>query len=72
MLHWPSGIKPDLTVIVEGVRRGESLHEWVDALLEEHVPATDGTCEVVTEVSIFWHHANGWWETTEFVSHYYS
>jgi len=76
MLHWDCapGTKPllDRTFITPAILKGEQLHSHVDALLEEHVPATDGSQEVVTEVSIFWHHPDGRWDLEEFVSHYYA
>lgn len=78
MLHWDgacgAGNRPpsDRTFITPGILRGEQLHQHVDALLEEHAPATDGSIDVVTDVSVFWHHPDGRWELEEFVSHYYA
>ena len=72
VLHWPDNSSIDVTFVLRGIVDGEPLHRCVDALLEEHAPATDGSLEVVTEVSIFWHHPDGAWDMEEFLSHYYA
>jgi hypothetical protein len=76
MLHWdcpPGGIpQVDQTFVIPRIITGDQLHQHVDCLLEEHVQASDGSAEVVTDVSIWWHHPDGRWELEEFVSHYYA
>ena len=71
MLHWPAATQPDITVIWPQLVRGEELHRRIDALIEEHVATTKGQKDVLTEVTIWWHHPDGVWESEEFVSHYY-
>jgi hypothetical protein len=78
VLHWDGAYSPgnspqsDRTFITPGILQGELLHQHVDALLEEHAPATDGSIDCITDVSVFWHHPDGRWELEEFVSHYYA
>lgn len=74
VLHWPNGTPgapEDRTFVLSGVLRGDALDAALDALLEEHVPATDGSVEVLTEIALFWHLADGSWDMEEIVSHYY-
>jgi hypothetical protein len=71
MLHWPAAHQHDLTIVWPAMIRGEELHRRIDALIEEHVATTRGQADVVTEVTIWWHHPDGVWESEEFVSHYY-
>ena len=76
VLHWPSatgiGQLIDKTFMLPGILNGPALDGILDALIEEHVPATDGTAEVITEISLFWHHADGAWDMEEILSHYYT
>lgn len=74
VFHWPArtaGELEDRTFVLRGVLRGEALDRVLDALLEEHVPATDGSQEVITEITLFWHLSDGGWDMEELVSHYY-
>ena len=71
VLHWPTAVE-DRTFILRGIHKGHQLDSVLDALLEEHVPATDGSQEVLTEITLFWHHADGSWEMEELLSHYYA
>lgn len=71
VLHWPGGTTPDLTFVFPRLLQGPPLDTILDALLEEHVPATDGSQEVLTEITLFWHNADGAWDMEELLSHYY-
>ena len=71
MLHWDFP-RPDVTIVWPQLLHGEELHRRIDALIEEHVATTKGQAEVLTEVTIWWHHPDGVWESEEFVSHYYA
>lgn len=74
VFHWPARVAGELqdrTFVLPGVLRDAALDNALDALLEEHVPATDGSQEVLTEITVFWHLDDGHWEMTELVSHYY-
>lgn len=75
MFHWPQryGEKPlpDMVFMLDGLLHGEVLHQTLDALLEEHAPHTDGSADVLTEVTLFWHYEDGHWDSTELCSHYY-
>jgi hypothetical protein len=73
-LHWPQGhcgvIRTDLTFMLQGIHTGETLHQLVDTLLEEHsCPPADDPQDVFTEVTLFWHLPDGTWETEEYLSH---
>lgn len=76
VLHWPSpsgaGELVDRTFVLPGVLQGPALHTALDALIEEHAPATDGTEDVITEITIFWHRQDGSWDMEEVLSHYYA
>lgn len=76
VLHWPTTCYAtaleDRTFVLRGILTGHQLDSALDALLEEHVPATDGSVEVLTEITIFWHHADGSWDMDDLVSHYYA
>ena len=75
VMHWPhrhkGQILHDRVFMVSGVLHDEVLHQTLDALIEEHVPATDGSEDVLTEITLFWHYADGRWETEDICSHYY-
>ena len=75
VMHWPhrhqGRILHDRVFMVSGLLHDEALHQTLDALIEEHAPATDGSEDVVTEITLFWHHADGCWETEDICSHYY-
>lgn len=72
MFHWPDAPRPDITVVWAQIIDGEELHRRIDALIEEHVDATHGERDVLTEVAVWWHFPDGVWESEEFVSHYYA
>lgn len=74
-LHWPGdgpGTRPDQTFMLKGVLRGEALHRVLDPLIEEHVIRPHGSEAVVTEVTIFWHLADGSWDMDELDSRLYA
>lgn len=73
VFHWPPPHHQlqDRVFTFPQILQDAALHNRIDILLEEHVPATDGTCEVITEISVFWHQLDGTFDMTEFVSHYY-
>ena len=63
---------PDQTFIHPGILHDEALHRVLDPLIEEHAPrALASNGEVVTEVTMFWHHTNGSWEMEELKSRLY-
>ena len=74
VFHWPSsvgGALEDRTFVLKGIHKGPALDTILDALLEEHAPATDGSRDVITEITLFWHLNDGGWDMDELVSHYY-
>lgn len=76
VLHWPAPHQGeqlvDKTFMLRGLLKNEALERIIDALIEEHAPATDGSHDVITEITLFWHDANGAWDMDEIVSHYYA
>jgi len=72
VFHWPGDgptARADQTFMLRGVLEGEALHKVLDPLIEEHVIRAYGTDEpAVTEVTIFWHRADGSWEMDELES----
>lgn len=82
LFHWPApptGARgkhlDDRLFIYPGIIHGEPLHQLIDILLDEHCgpygPISDaitGT-ELVTEVILYWHFADGTWSYDDYVSH---
>lgn len=72
LLHWPHYPINDQSFILPGLPDTKTLDPILDSLLEEHVPSTTGSHEVVTEVTIFRCYPDGAWDSEEIVSHYYA
>lgn len=70
--HWPYDNKPDQFFLLTGIHTTQALDSTIDALLEEHVPCTRGTQEVLTEITLYWCYEDGSWDDEEIVSHYYA
>lgn len=71
-LHWPYHQQADQCFLLTGIHTTQALDPILDALLEEHVPDTTGTQEVLTEITIWRCFADGTWQDEEIVSHYYA
>lgn len=70
VLHWPTPCgAPDQTFMYPGLIEDLVLHNLIDTLLEEHVPP-EARGSISTEISLYWHRADGSWDTQEFVSTY--
>lgn len=72
ILHWcGAGSPPDRTYVLPRIVDGEELHQLIDTLLEENV-VPEITRHTVTEITLFWHHADGAWDIQDYVSSYAS
>lgn len=81
LFHWPAAQQPsgkykdDRLFIYPGIIHGEPLHQLIDILLDEHCgpygPNKDpaNATELVTEVILYWHFADGTWSYDDYVSH---
>lgn len=72
LLHWPYHPIQDQSFILPGIHATSTLDPTIDALLEEHVPSSNGSQEVLTEITIFRCYPNGAWDSEDIVSHYYA
>jgi hypothetical protein len=66
--HWPHRPEADAVFQYQGVLAGEPLHQLLDVLLAEHsYPGFDAP--VLTEITVFRHFSDGYWETEDHRSH---
>lgn len=69
VLHWTTPEEGDTPIrdqvfVLRGIVEGMELMRRLQCLLQEHV----GASYPVTELSVFWHHADGQWELREGVA----
>lgn len=70
VLHWcGTALIPDRTFIIEGIVQGEELHRLIDVLLDEHLMKGE-RAQIETEITLFWHHPDGHWDTQDYLSTY--
>ena len=65
--HWPHRPGADAVFQYKGVLRGEPLHQRIDVLLAEY--SYDADAPVLTEITVFRHYEDGYWETEDHRSH---
>ncbi len=70
LFHWPAP-KDDKLFIYPSIILGEPLHQLIDMLIDEHCVAygASANTDLVTEIILYWHFADGTWSYDDYVSH---